>query len=65
MPAVPSYVFAAVGIALFALGVASIGFGEPGDQIIGALTGVIGVLNMIYGGLRRKTEDVVPAAATA
>lgn len=57
----PSYVFAALGVALLVLGIAAIAYGEDsGDQIIGALVAVIGVVQIIFGGLRRRTEDDAP-----
>ena len=59
----PSYVFAALGVALLVLGIAGIAYGaDAGEQIIGALVAIIGVVQIIFGGLQRKTEDVAPAA---
>jgi hypothetical protein len=58
----PSYVFAALGVALLVLGIAGIAYGaDAGEQIIGALVAIIGVVQIIFGGLQRKTEDVAPA----
>ncbi len=58
MNTLPSYIFAAFGVALVVLGLAAIFFGEDlGDQIVGALVAVIGILQVIFGGLRRKSED--------
>lgn len=54
----PSYIFAAFGVALVVLGLAAIFFGENlGQEIMGALVAIIGILQVIFGGLRRKTED--------
>jgi hypothetical protein len=59
----PSYVFAALGVALLVLGIAGIAYGaDAGEQIIGALVAIIGMVQIIFGGLQRKTEDVAPAA---
>ena len=58
MNTLPSYIFAALGVALVVLGIAAIFFGENlGQEIMGALVAIIGILQVIFGGLRRKTED--------
>ena len=52
-----SIVFAALGIALLVLGIAGMIYGEDaGDQLIGALVAIIGVIQIIYGGYRRRAE---------
>jgi hypothetical protein len=57
-------VFAALGVALLVLGIAAIAYGaDAGEQIIGALVAIIGVVQIIFGGFQRKAEDVAPAAA--
>ncbi len=65
MNTLPSYIFAALGVALVVLGIAAIFFGENlGQQIIGALVAIIGILQVIFGGLRRKTEDGTSARSS-
>lgn len=65
MNSLPSYVFAALGVALVVLGISAIAFGEDlGEEIMGALVAIIGVLQVIFGGLRRKTEDSAPSRLT-
>ncbi|HEX7186665.1 MAG TPA: hypothetical protein VF423_00445 [Actinomycetes bacterium] len=62
MKSLPSYVFAALGIALLALGIAGLAYGEDaGDQLIGSLVAIVGVVQIVFGGLRRKTEDDRPS----
>jgi uncharacterized membrane protein HdeD (DUF308 family) len=62
----PSYVFAALGVALLVLGIAGIAYGaDAGEQIIGALVAIIGVVQIIFGGLQRKAEDDALAASEA
>jgi uncharacterized membrane protein HdeD (DUF308 family) len=59
----PSYVFAALGVALLVLGIAAIAYGaDAGEQIIGALVAIIGIFQIIFGGIQRRTEDLTPAA---
>jgi uncharacterized membrane protein HdeD (DUF308 family) len=59
----PSYLFAALGVALLVLGIAAIAYGaDAGEQIIGALVAIIGVVQIIFGGFQRKAEDIAPAA---
>jgi uncharacterized membrane protein HdeD (DUF308 family) len=59
----PSYVFAALGVALLVLGIAAIAYGtDAGERIIGALVAIIGVVQIIFGGFQRKTEDIAPPA---
>lgn len=61
MKTIPSLVFAALGVALVVLGIAGMAYGDnAGDQIIGALVAVIGVIQVIFGGLRRRFEDNAP-----
>lgn len=56
-----SIVFAALGVALLVLGVAGMFYGEDaGDELIGALVAIVGVIQIVYGGLRRRTEDDRP-----
>lgn len=58
MNTLPSYIFAAFGVALVVLGVAAMAYGDNlGQEIMGALVAIIGILQIIFGGLRRKTED--------
>jgi formate hydrogenlyase subunit 3/multisubunit Na+/H+ antiporter MnhD subunit len=61
-----SIVFAGLGVALLVLGIAGMIYGEDaGDQLIGALVAIIGVIQIIFGGLRRRTEDDQPHGAHA
>ena len=65
MNTLPSYIFAAFGVALVVLGIAAIFFGENlGQEIMGALVAIIGILQVIFGGLRRKTEDGTSARSS-
>lgn len=65
MHTLPSYIFAAFGVALVVLGIAAIFFGENrGQEILGALVAIIGILQIIFGGLRRKTEDGTSARSS-
>ena len=51
------------GRSLLVLGIAGTAYGaEAGEQIIGALVAIIGVVQIIFGGMQRKTEDVAPSA---
>lgn len=53
-----SIVFAALGVALLVLGIAGMIYGEDaGDRLIGSLVAIIGVIQIVYGGFRRRTED--------
>jgi len=61
MKTVPSYIFAALGIALLVLGIAGMAYGEDaGDRLIGSLVAIVGVVQIVFGGFRRKTEDDRP-----
>lgn len=52
-----SIVFAAFGISLLVLGIAGMIYGEDaGDRLIGSLVAVVGVIQIVYGGVRRRTE---------
>ena len=62
MNTLPSYIFAALGIALVILGGSGVAFGDgPGEKIICAAVVVIGLVQIVFGGLRRKTEDLSSA----
>jgi hypothetical protein len=59
----PSYIFATLGVALLVLAIAAIAHGsDAGEQIIGALVAIIGVIQIIFGGFQRKNEDLAPTA---
>ena len=61
MKTFPSYVFAALGAALLALGVIGLIWGDSGlTRTICAFVGVIGIVQIIFGGLRRREEAGEP-----
>jgi hypothetical protein len=58
---IPSYVFAAVGVALLALGVIGMVWGEGGvAKLLYALVAVLGLVLIIFGGKRRTKEAGEP-----
>ena len=58
MNTLPSYTFAALGIALVVLGGTAFALGDgTGERIACAAVVVIGLVQIVFGGLRRKTED--------
>ena len=58
MNTLPSYAFAALGIALVILGGTAFALGDgTGERIAWAAVVVIGIVQVVFGGLRRKTED--------
>jgi hypothetical protein len=57
----PSYVFAALGVALVVLGIATLVWGDGAlIKFFGALVAVIGVVQLIFGGVRRTEEGGEP-----
>lgn len=57
----PSYIFAAIGVALVALGAAGLAYGQNDKaRAISAIVAVLGIVQVIFGGLQRKTEDLAP-----
>ena len=62
-----SIVFAALGVALLVLGIAGMIYGgDAGDRLIGSLVAIIGVIQIVYGGFRRRTEtDDLPGGRRA
>jgi len=57
----PSFVFAALGVALLVLGIAGIAYGDgTATKIISGLVAVIGLVQIIFGGIKRTTEDDSP-----
>lgn len=61
MKTVPSYLFAALGVALLVLGVVGLVWGDgAATKFVCALVAVIGVVQILAGGLRRKDEAGEP-----
>lgn len=61
MKTFPSFVFAALGVALLVLGIAGIAYGDgTATKIISALVVVIGLVQIVFGGIKRTTEDDSP-----
>jgi len=57
----PSFVFAALGVALLVLGIAGLAYGEDTlTKVFSGLVAVIGVVQIIFGGIKRTTEDDSP-----
>ena len=64
MKTFPSFVFAALGVALLVLGIAGIAYGDgTATKIISALVVVIGLVQIVFGGIKRTTEDDSPRSA--
>jgi hypothetical protein len=57
----PSYLFAALGAALVALGTIGLVWGEGAPtKTVFAIVGIVGVVLIIAGGIRRKVEAGEP-----
>ena len=63
MKTLPSYVFAALGVALVVLGIATLVWGDGAlIRFFGVLVGLIGLVQVVFGGLRRTEEAGEPHA---
>ena len=65
MKPLPSFVYAALGVALVVLGVAGLVWGENTSvRIVCVFVGVIGLVQIVFGGFKRTTEDVAATDPT-
>ena len=60
----PSYIFAGIGVAFVVLGILGMAYGEDTQAtVISAIVAALGLLQVIYGGMQRRGEDVTSSPA--
>jgi hypothetical protein len=62
----PSYVFAAIGVALVVLGIAGLVYGDSDKaRAISAIVAALGFVQVIFGGIKRRGEDAAVTTPTS